>query len=79
MDNKFSFEALLPKEMAHKVELAGVAKARLRFWPMFDLAVLTGGFIARGRVCGNGHEGQWRFAIRFGTSGRRLVCNPPPG
>lgn len=46
----FSFDALLPPEMARKAENAGVAKAELGKWRMLALAVLAGAFIALGAV-----------------------------
>lgn len=46
----FSFDALLPPEMAKKAENAGVAKANLGKWRMLALAVLAGAFIALGAV-----------------------------
>jgi formate transporter FocA len=48
--NSFSFDALMPREMAAKAESAGVGKARLGPYRMFALAVLAGAFIAMGAV-----------------------------
>ncbi len=48
--NGFSFDALLPPEMAQKAENAGVAKANLGKWRMLALAVLAGAFIAMGAI-----------------------------
>jgi len=46
----FSFDALLPPEMAQKAENAGVAKADLGKWRMLALAVLAGAFIGLGAM-----------------------------
>jgi len=46
----FNVDALVPKEMAHKAETVGVAKARLGPLRMFALAVLAGAFIALGAI-----------------------------
>ncbi|WP_420644147.1 formate transporter FocA [Candidatus Leptofilum sp.] len=46
----FNADALVPKEMAHKAEAAGVAKAKLGPFRMFALAVLAGAFIALGAI-----------------------------
>jgi formate transporter len=46
----FSFDALLPAEMAEKAELSGVRKATLDIPSSFTLAVLAGAFIALGAV-----------------------------
>ena len=50
MEREFSFDALIPAEMAQKAESAGVAKANLSFWRMLGLAILAGAFIALGAV-----------------------------
>lgn len=50
VNSNFSFDALLPQEIAEKAENAGVSKANIGFWPMFLLAVLAGAFIALGAV-----------------------------
>jgi formate transporter FocA len=52
MDNSVGFnaDALVPKEMAHKAEASGVAKAKLGPLRMFALAVLAGAFIALGAI-----------------------------
>jgi len=44
----FGFDAFSPKEIAERVETAGVAKARLPFLQMGMLAVLAGAFIGLG-------------------------------
>lgn len=44
----FGFDAFSPKEIAERVETAGVAKARLPLLSMLMLAVLAGGFIGLG-------------------------------
>ena len=50
MANEFSFDALVPPEMATKAETIGVRKAHLR-WPiMFMLSVLAGAFIGLGAM-----------------------------
>lgn len=46
----FNVDALVPKEMAHKAEATGVAKAKLGPLRMFALAVLAGAFIALGAI-----------------------------
>ncbi|MBP7694245.1 MAG: formate transporter FocA [Anaerolineales bacterium] len=46
----FSFDALLPREMAAKAEAAGVAKARLGPYRMLALSVLAGAFISLGAI-----------------------------
>ena len=50
MNEIFSFDALLPAEMARKAENAGVAKAELGHWRMLALAVLAGAFVGLGAV-----------------------------
>ncbi len=45
-----SFDALVPREMALKAESAGVAKVNLGPFRMFALAVLAGAFIAMGAI-----------------------------
>jgi formate transporter FocA len=52
MENHIGFnaDALVPKEMAHKAEASGVAKATLGPLRMFALAVLAGAFIALGAI-----------------------------
>lgn len=44
----FSFDALMPKDMAAKAEAVGVTKANLGPYRMFAMAVLAGAFIAMG-------------------------------
>jgi formate transporter len=46
----FDIDAYTPKEMAARVEQAGVGKARLDTLSMFALATLAGTFIALGAV-----------------------------
>jgi formate transporter FocA len=46
----FNVDALVPKEMAHKAEAIGVAKAGLGPLRMFALAILAGAFIALGAI-----------------------------
>lgn len=46
----FDIDAYTPKEMAARVEKAGIGKARLDGWSMFALAALAGAFIALGAV-----------------------------
>lgn len=46
----FNVDALVPKEMAHKAEATGVAKAKLGPLRMFALAILAGAFIALGAI-----------------------------
>ena len=46
----FNADALVPKDMAHKAEAAGVAKATLGPLRMFALAILAGAFIALGAI-----------------------------
>lgn len=48
--NNYSFDALIPLEMAQKAEAAGVTKANLGKWRMLALAVLAGAFIAMGAI-----------------------------
>ena len=50
MQAQFSFDSLIPSEMAAKAENAGVTKARLGPYRMFSLAVLAGAFIALGAI-----------------------------
>jgi formate transporter FocA len=50
MQTQFSFDSLIPSEMAAKAENAGVTKARLGPYRMFSLAVLAGAFIALGAI-----------------------------
>ncbi|MCW5860109.1 MAG: formate transporter FocA [Caldilineales bacterium] len=50
MTNEFSFDALVPPEMATKAESIGVRKAHLR-WPiMLMLSILAGAFIGLGAM-----------------------------
>lgn len=44
----FTFDALIPKDMATKAENVGVAKANLGAGQMFAMAILAGAFIAMG-------------------------------
>jgi len=44
------FDALVPKDMAHKAEAAGITKANLDFLSMSGLSVLAGSFIALGAI-----------------------------
>jgi formate/nitrite transporter len=46
----FDINAYSPKEMAQRVESAGVSKANLDFWSMLILAMLAGAFIALGAM-----------------------------
>lgn len=46
----FSFDALMPPEMAGKAENVGVNKAQLNSSRMFALAILAGAFIALGAI-----------------------------
>lgn len=46
----FSVDALVPKEMAARMENIGVAKVGIGPWRMFALAILAGAFIALGAV-----------------------------
>jgi formate transporter FocA len=46
----FSFDALVPPQMAGKAENVGVSKAQLNSFRMFALAVLAGAFIALGAI-----------------------------
>lgn len=50
MQTPFSFDALLPGQMAAKAEDVGVSKAYLGFFRMLALAILAGAFIAMGAV-----------------------------
>lgn len=50
MQASFSFDSLVPPEMAAKAENVGVSKARLGPYRMFSLAVLAGAFIAMGAI-----------------------------
>jgi len=50
MNEIHSFDALLPAEIAKKVEEVGTRKCRLSFWPLLTLAVLAGAFIALGAI-----------------------------
>jgi formate transporter len=47
-ENPTGLDAYKPAEIAEKVAVAGVAKARLAFVPLFTLACLAGAFIAFG-------------------------------
>ncbi len=44
------FDALVPREMAHKAEAIGITKANLDFLSMSGLSVLAGSFIALGAI-----------------------------
>jgi len=50
MPMTYDIDALLPAEMAHKAEEAGVKKAAMPTLTMFVLAVLAGAFIALGAI-----------------------------
>lgn len=50
MPEIFDFDAYSPKEIAARVETAGVAKARLPLLSMLMLSVLAGGFIGLGAM-----------------------------
>lgn len=50
MDTNYIVDSLLPSEMAHKAEEAGVKKANMSGLTMFVLAVLAGSFIALGAI-----------------------------
>lgn len=43
-------DAFPPREMAHRLEEAGVQKAKLDMWSMLALAILAGAFIATGAI-----------------------------
>jgi formate transporter FocA len=46
----FSFDALMPPQMAGKAENVGVSKSQLNSFRMFALAILAGAFIALGAI-----------------------------
>lgn len=46
----FSFDAYGPAEIAHRVEIAGVAKARMATLPLLMLGLLAGAFIGLGTM-----------------------------
>ncbi len=48
--SEIRIDALLPQEMATRVEYLGVRKAEMPFLKMFMLAVLAGGFISLGAI-----------------------------
>lgn len=48
--SEFRIDALLPQEMATRVEYLGVRKAEMPFLKMFMLAVLAGAFISLGAI-----------------------------
>lgn len=48
--NGYSIDALVPKDIAHKAEQVGVAKANLGFFRMLALGILAGAFIALGAI-----------------------------
>lgn len=50
MTDLFGFDAFSPKQIAERVETAGVAKARLPFLPMLVLGILAGAFIGLGAL-----------------------------
>lgn len=50
MDYNFNIDALVPKDMASKAEVIGVAKVRLGPFRMLALAILAGAFIALGAI-----------------------------
>lgn len=43
-------DALIPAEMAEKVESVGIKKAKSATWDLFSLAILAGAFIAAGSI-----------------------------
>lgn len=47
---RMTYDALVPKEMAHKAEAAGVAKVNMGPFRLFALAVLAGAFIGLGAI-----------------------------
>ncbi|HEX6383838.1 MAG TPA: formate/nitrite transporter family protein, partial [Anaerolineae bacterium] len=63
----FSFDALLPPEMASKAENVGVAKANLGIFRMFALAVLAGAFIAMGAIFATTVTAGGSGALPFGV------------
>jgi formate transporter len=50
MDYNFNIDALVPKDMASKAEVIGVAKVKLGPFRMLALAILAGAFIALGAI-----------------------------
>ena len=48
--NEVRIDALLPQEMATRVEYLGIRKAEMPFLKMFMLAVLAGAFISLGAI-----------------------------
>lgn len=50
MANELQIDAHPPAKMASKMEDVGVAKAELRTWTMFALAMLAGAFISMGAI-----------------------------
>jgi formate transporter len=50
MSNEIRIDALLPAEMARRVEFLGVRKAESPWFTLFMLAILAGAFIALGAV-----------------------------
>ena len=50
LDRRALFDAYAPAQISARIELAGVAKARLTVIPLFTLATLAGAFIALGAM-----------------------------
>lgn len=50
MAGEIKFDALLPREMAEKAEMIGVAKANMPFLPLLVLAILAGAYISLGAM-----------------------------
>jgi len=48
MTSEIRIDALLPAEMAQRVEMIGIKKSEAKFIPMFALAILAGAFIGLG-------------------------------
>ena len=65
--NKFNFDALMPSEMAVRVENLGVRKSEMSFLKRFMLAILAGAFISMGAI----------FATTVSAGG--MAVNTPAG
>lgn len=68
MDYNFNIDALVPKDMASKAEVIGVAKVKLGPFRMLALAILAGAFIALGAIFATTVTTGATGAVPFGIS-----------
>jgi formate transporter len=68
MEYNFNIDALVPKDMASKAEVIGVAKVKLGPFRMLALAILAGAFIALGAIFATTVTTGATGAVPFGIS-----------